>query len=105
MLIRHLKRDFKKKAIICSNVADSVEKIRDEIDRWLNEVDAIVGDTMMILGDLEAEWKHVSITKFCEILNDPTSLMETNKFSSRIDHYLKFHRCRIRLLRVQCCNA
>ena len=43
-----LTSDLKIKYIMCSNVAGSVETIRDEIDRWLNEVGTLEGDDMMV---------------------------------------------------------
>ena len=62
-LKRHLKTYFKKKAIIYSKIDHSVETIRYEIYRWLNDVDSIEGDTIMIIDDLESEWKYFTIKK------------------------------------------
>ena len=51
---------FKNKVITFSNVSDSDDTIRDQVDQWLNEVGTIDGNSTMILGNLESECKHVS---------------------------------------------
>ena len=59
-----LNDNIHKKAIVYCNTASSVDKIRDEIDNWLNEANTkIEGDTILINGDLESEWKFFFNTK------------------------------------------
>ena len=64
LLHNTLHDNIHKKAIIYCNTASSVDKIRDEIDNWLNEANTkIEGDTILINGDLESEWKFFFNTK------------------------------------------
>ena len=61
--------NLERKCIIYSNVAKSVELIRDEIDQWLDN-EGIVGDTILINGELEKEWKFVSTQTFTKSQNN-----------------------------------
>jgi hypothetical protein len=64
-LLSTLKDNLNKKAIVYSNVAKSVNQIRDNLDDWLNEyATKIEGDTILINGDLESEWKFLSSQQF-----------------------------------------
>ena len=74
-----------KKAIVYCNTASAVEKIRDDLDNWLNEANTgIEGDTIIINGDLESEWKFFSSQKFTETNTNPQTEISNNMYYPRI---------------------
>ncbi len=83
LLSAHCHNDnLERKSIIYSNIAKSTEGIRDEIDKYLDNI-GILGDTILINGDLEKEWKYVSTQKFTEITADIQSVVNSNTFYGR----------------------
>jgi superfamily II DNA helicase RecQ len=81
---RTLGGNLTKKMIIYSNVARRVETIREETDSWLDSNPSIDGDTIVINGDLEAEWKFVSSRKFTTKVANPKKMIDDNKYFPRI---------------------
>ena len=75
-----LKNDLKSKAIVYSNEATSVQTVREEVDQWLNEVKTLDGGTMMMLGDLESEWKFLSTKRFTENVDNSYFQIKNNDF-------------------------
>jgi hypothetical protein len=74
-----------KKAIIYCNTASAVDKIRDELDNWLNEATTkIEGDTIIINGDLESEWKFFSAQRFTQVTTNPQECILNNIYYPRI---------------------
>jgi hypothetical protein len=74
-----LKDNLNKKAIVYLNVAKSVNVIRDNIDDWLNEYSTkIEGDTILINGDLESEWKFFSSQQFTEQIIEHRIIISNN---------------------------
>ena len=71
-----LQNDVRKKGIIYSNSAKSVEQICDQLDSWGNEPESFDGDTMMIVGNLESEWKYVCTKKFTEEVENAESIVK-----------------------------
>ena len=83
-IIKHLRNDEKRKAIIYSNVSSQVTSMREKIDTWLDNPDSIEGDTIVINGELTSEWKLISselFTKECSNLQDQ---IKKNEFVPRI---------------------
>ncbi len=74
------------KAIVYSSVAKSTEQIQTEIDGWLNIPSVeIVGDTILINGLLEADWKFISTQHFSTYLPSDEDLPHnSNTFFPRI---------------------
>jgi hypothetical protein len=61
LLKGHLNNSLNSKRIIYSSVARSTEKIQDTLDVWLDDLLNIDGDTILINGDLEPEWKFICL--------------------------------------------
>ena len=84
-LYNTLHDNLHKKVIIYCNTATAVEKIRDELDNWLNEANTkIEGDTIIINGELESEWKFFSVQKFTEVNASPQESIRKNTYYPRI---------------------
>ena len=80
-----LNDNIDKKAIVYCNVAKSVTTIRDSLDDWLNQADnKIEGDTLLINGDLESEWKFFSSQKFTETSITNRSMINKETYFPRI---------------------
>ena len=74
-----------KKAITYYNMASAADKIRDKIDSWLNEANTkIEGDTILINGNLESEWKFFFAQKFTEQADNPEEYIVNNIYYPRI---------------------
>jgi superfamily II DNA helicase RecQ len=84
LLKDHLSINLNSKAIIYSSVARSTEKIQDTLDVWLDDPLNIDGDTILINGDLEPEWKFVCTQCFTQIVEHPNQLLEENVYFPRI---------------------
>jgi superfamily II DNA helicase RecQ len=80
----HLETNINSKAIVYSSVAKSTEKIQDTLDMWLDDPLNVDGDTILINGDLEPEWKFVSTQCFTETNLNPAKTIEDNCFYPRI---------------------
>jgi hypothetical protein len=80
-----LNDNIDKKSILYCNVAKSVTTIGDSLDNWLNEADnKIKGDTLLINGDLESEWKFFSSQKFTETSLKNCSMINNETYFPRI---------------------
>jgi len=77
-----LKNDIDHKAIIYSNVAAHTERIQENIDRSFNESDMLLGDTLLINGEMDSEWKFVSSKSFTTSNNGDEHIIN-NKFYPR----------------------
>ena len=84
LLEDRLKGKLNKKSIIYSSIATSVEKIQNDLDSWLDEPTSLRGDTIIINGKCEPEWKLVATQEFSTVHNNPSSLIRNNKFFPRI---------------------
>ena len=79
-----LGNDQTSKAIIYSSVAKTTEVIQDDVDDYLDGTDEVFGDTVVINGDLEQEWKCVTARKFTEKITDMEQRIELNRPVPRI---------------------
>ena len=77
-----LKNNIDDKAIIYSNVAAHTERIQENIDRSFNESDMLLGDTLLINGEMDSEWKFVSSQSFTTS-NNGNEHINNNKFYPR----------------------
>lgn len=64
MLTHHLVGNANKKATIYSNLASSLENIKDSIDFWLDETSPFAGNALLITGAMEPELKLKHTNKF-----------------------------------------
>ena len=83
-LCEELKTNLSSKAIVYTSIATSSISIQDEIDSFLDKSPEIVGDTVLINGEMEPEWKYVSAQRFTEQNDHVEDLVSNNQFNARI---------------------
>ena len=76
--------NLKKKCIVYTNTASSLEPMQQDLELWLDMNPDIQGDILVINGDLKPEVKFVSAERFTEEITDPESAVNRNKFYPRV---------------------
>ena len=79
-----MQSDDDKKAILYSNTAASCDTFQNNIDSWLDGNDTICGDTLLIKGMLESEWKFKAATMFTTKPLSTSDLVDKNRYYPRI---------------------
>ena len=72
------------KALVYSSSSKGIEVIGERIDSCMNYLDTVDGDTIVIQGDLELDWKFVSAAEFTKSRTDISAMMENNEYYPRI---------------------
>ena len=72
--------NLNKKVIVYTNTTASLELLRSETESWMDFSDEIMGDALVIQGDLQPEVKFVSAEQFTRVVDDPQQLINTNQF-------------------------
>ena len=65
---------------MCFSISSSVETISDKFNQLLSEVGTIGYNNVMILGNLESEWKNFSTQKFTKHTDPPVVKIQNNTF-------------------------
>ena len=76
--------NLQNKLIVYSNVSSRLEEIQHDVDDWMDENEKLVGDTILINGELESEWKFISVQKFTNTTTELNKVVGDNQFYPRI---------------------
>ena len=84
LLNKHLQSDDAKKGILFSNTAASCDTFQHNIDSWLDGNETTCGDTLLIKGLLESEWKFKAATMFTAKTESTSELLMHDRYYPRI---------------------
>ena len=71
------------KAIVYSSSVKAIKGLAEGIDNHMNYPNTIDGDTILIIGDLESDWKFVLAAEFTIARNDFTAVQSLTYYYRR----------------------
>lgn len=83
-LLNNLSTNIDAKNIVYSLSAKAAESFTDEVDKFMNYPDTIDGDSILIVADLESDWKFVLACEFTKKHDNVQSLLDKNIYYPRI---------------------